>query len=117
MASRGPVHAEALPRCTDDQNDARRRQKLSSRGHIMDLHHRFPTRRNLFAAALGVISASPAGAQRVRGNVLAEFTDQPVAGASVYLLTQDGGGTFITRDQIEQRHPFEVSDLLRTVPD
>jgi hypothetical protein len=171
----------------------------------MRLHHRFPTRRILFAAALGVISATPAAAQRVRGNVLAEFTDQPVAGASVYLLTQDGtrvaqgattnsdgtftlaapsagvyrlygsrpgyrllftpaiqlnqneeigvtlrmlpdtiilrpitvtasrrpsgrlggfydraqrraGGTFITRDQIEQRHPFEVSDLLRTVP-
>jgi len=171
----------------------------------MRLHHRFPTRGMLFATALGIVFAAPASAQRVRGNVLAEFTNQPVAGASVFLLTQDGtrvaqgattsndgtfaltaptagvyrlyasrpgyrllftpaiqlnqdeeigvtlrmlpdtiilrpitvtasrrpsgrlggfydraqrhaGGTFITREQIEQRHPFEVSDLLRTVP-
>ena len=171
----------------------------------MHLRHRFPTRSVRLAAAFAVIVASPAGAQRVRGNVLAEFTDQPVANASLYLLTSDGtqvaggattrsdgtftltaptagvyrlyasrpgyrrlftpaiqlnqneelgvtlrmlpdtitlrpltvtasrrpsgrlggfydraqrhaGGTFITRQDIEQRHPFEVSDLLRTVP-
>jgi hypothetical protein len=171
----------------------------------MRLTHRFSTRGVLFAAALGAIPASPAGAQRVQGNVLSEFTNQPVAGASLFLLTPDGtrvgqgattsndgtftltaptpgvyrlyasrpgyrllftpaiqlnqndeigvtlrmlpdtitlrpitvtasrrpsgrlggfydraqrhaGGTFITRDQIEQRHPFEISDLLRTVP-
>src|SRR3954465_15103786 len=56
----------------------------------MRIHHRFPTRGVLFAAAVGVIVASPAGGQRVRGNVLAEFTDQPIAAASVYLLMPDG---------------------------
>jgi hypothetical protein len=160
----------------------------------------------LSTAALAAIFAWPVAAQRVRGNVLEEFTDRPIDAASVFLLTPEGarvaegtttdrggaftltapspgtyrlyasrpgyrllftpaiqlrqgdeiavtlrllpdtitlrpivvtasnrraagrlggfydrmqrraGGVFITREQIEQRHPFEVSDLLRTVP-
>jgi hypothetical protein len=172
----------------------------------MGVQHRRVTRAVLFTGTFLVGVAWPLAAQTIRGRVLEEFTDRPIGGAAVSLLTEqgarvaqgatsasDGGftlpapspstyrlwaekpgyrllvspalqlrqgdvldvtlrllpdtivlrpvvvtasnrrpagrfggfydrmgrhvaGTFITRDQIERRHPIQVSDLLRTIP-
>jgi outer membrane cobalamin receptor len=89
-----------------------------------------PRSLTLAGAMVAVLAACPLAAQGIRGIVVDGETGAPVAVAMVSVLDETGGRVarvvtdpsgafhvrparaFITRDDIERRGPFRVSDLL-----